>query len=45
MGTITGAPLLPFCVLVTEALNVGQGHKPPRGISTSCQDEQLVYVW
>ena len=26
MGTITGAPLLPFCVLVTKALNVGQGH-------------------
>ena len=24
MGTIAGAPLLPFCVLVTEAWNVGQ---------------------
>ena len=41
MGTITGAPLLPFCVLVTEAWNMGQGHKPPRVISRSCQDEQL----
>ena len=29
MGTITGAPLLPFCVLVTEAWNLGHGHKPP----------------
>ena len=33
--------LLPFCVLVTEAWNVGQGHKPPHGISRSCQDEQV----
>ena len=40
MGTITGAPL--FCVLVTEVWNVGQGHKPPHGISRSCQDEQLI---
>ena len=44
MGTITGAPLLPFRVLVTVALNVRQGHKPPRGISRSCQDEQFVEV-
>ena len=42
MGTITGAPLLPFYVLVTEAWNVSQGHKQPRGLSRSCQDEQLV---
>ena len=42
MGTVTGAPLLPYCVLVTEALNEGQGPKLPRGISRSCQDEQLV---
>ena len=26
MGTITGAPLLPFCFLVFQAWNVGQGH-------------------
>ena len=45
MGTITGAPLLPFYVLVTEAWNVGQGHKPPHCISRSCQDEQLMQVW
>ena len=45
MGTITGAPLLPFCVVVTEAANVGQGHKPLHGISRSCQDEQFVQVW
>ena len=45
MGTITGAPLLPFCVLVSEVWNVGQGHKPPCGLSRSCQDEQLVQVW
>ena len=42
MGTITGAPLLPFCVLVTQVWNVGQEHKPPGGISRSRQDEQLV---
>ena len=34
--------VMPFCVLVTEAWNVGQGHKPPHGISRSWQDEQLV---
>ena len=33
--------LLQFCVLATEAWNVGQGHKPLHGISRSCQDEQL----
>ena len=44
MGTITGSPLLQFCVLVIEAWNVGQGQKSPRDISRSCQDEQFVYM-
>ena len=43
MGTITGAPLLPFWALVTEAGNVGQGHKPSSDIGRSCPDEQLVF--
>ena len=45
MGTITNAPPLSFCVLVTQAWNKGQRHKPPRGISRPYQDEQLVQVW
>ena len=28
--------------MVTQAWNVGQGHKPPRGINRSCQDEHAV---
>ena len=45
MGNITGAPLSLFCALVTEAWNVGQGHKPQRGINTKCrsyQDKKLI---
>ena len=34
-----------FLTIVTQAWNVGQGHKLPRGICRSCQDEQLVQVW
>ena len=36
-----------FLTMVIQAWNVyvGQGHKPPRGISKSWQDEQLVQVW
>ena len=42
IGTITGAQLLLFCVLVTNAQNVGQRHKPPCDISRSRQDVHMV---
>ena len=34
-----------FLIMVTKAWNVGQVHKPPCGISRSCQDEEFEQVW
>ena len=35
----------PWLERLLKRVNLGQGHRPPRGISRPCQDEQLVQFW